>query len=203
MLSNEQIGEIKKQIINQIESTFPAEQIQSAKSQIESMNAEQLESFLERNNLVKGSDSDKNCVFCSIVSGDINSAKLDENDKAIAVLEINPISEGHSIIIPKEHTDQSGKKTQELAEKVAKNIKEKLKPKKVEIAKTKLFGHEIINVVPVYENETLNSERKQVKKEELELIQENLKEKPKKEVIKKSEPKKLDSKKLWLPRRIP
>lgn len=43
------------------------------------------------------------CLFCNIVKGDIPSHKIYENDKALAFLDINPISLGHSVIIPKEH----------------------------------------------------------------------------------------------------
>ena len=66
-----------------------------------------------------------------------------------------------------------------------------------------MFGHEIINILPIYENETINSERKQASPEELEQLTEILKEKPKPKIIEKPKIKKLDSKKLWLPRRIP
>ena len=48
MLS-EQEEEIKKEIIAQIESTFPVEKIAAARQQIESMNSEELEKFIEKN----------------------------------------------------------------------------------------------------------------------------------------------------------
>jgi len=204
MLSDEDAEKIKQQIIQQIESTFPEEKKSSAINQIKAMNSEQLENFLKRNNLIRTKSSEKgnpNCVFCAIVSDIIKSCKIDENSKAIAILEINPISKGHSIIIPKEHTDELQKDVLELAEKVSKNIKKKLKPKKVEIAKSELFGHKIINVVPIYKDENINSERKKATLEELEIIKGELeKETPK---IKKPAIEELNSKKIWLPKRIP
>jgi len=203
MLSAEQVIGIKNQIIKQIESTFPAEQIPSAKNQVESMNAEQLENFIKRNNLISEPNSKDDCVFCSIASDKIHSVKIDENEKAIAVLEINPISKGHAIIIPKEHAEQAGKKVLALVEKVSKNIKEKLKPEKIEIENSRLFGHETINILPIYKDETFNSKRTPAKQEELEMIKDILKEKPKPETIKKPTAKKLESKNFWLPRRIP
>jgi len=53
MLSQEQIEQIKKQLLQQVESSFPEEKKEFAKQQIESMNAEQLEEFLEKNKLIK------------------------------------------------------------------------------------------------------------------------------------------------------
>ena len=44
------------------------------------------------------------CIFCKIISGDIPSYKVFENDKVMAFLDINPTSVGHTLIIPKVHT---------------------------------------------------------------------------------------------------
>jgi histidine triad (HIT) family protein len=43
------------------------------------------------------------CVFCKIVSKEISSEVLYENEHAIAVLDINPIHFGHALILPKQH----------------------------------------------------------------------------------------------------
>ena len=43
------------------------------------------------------------CIFCKIVSGDIPSHKVYEDDKVMAFFDILPISHGHTIIVPKEH----------------------------------------------------------------------------------------------------
>lgn len=43
------------------------------------------------------------CIFCKIVEGAIPSTKLFEDDLAIAILDINPITFGHSLYIAKEH----------------------------------------------------------------------------------------------------
>ena len=44
------------------------------------------------------------CIFCKIIDGDIPSYKLYEDDKILVFLDINPVSPGHTLIIPKEHT---------------------------------------------------------------------------------------------------
>ena len=46
---------------------------------------------------------DDECIFCQIVDNKIPSQILFENDKNMAFLDIFPISEGHTIIIPKNH----------------------------------------------------------------------------------------------------
>ena len=43
------------------------------------------------------------CIFCQIVDGKIPCVKLFENDQVLAFLDINPWSEGHSLLIPKVH----------------------------------------------------------------------------------------------------
>lgn len=207
MLSNKETEEIKEKLLSHIESTFPAEQVMNAKKQVESMNSEQLESFLEKNKLIKEENSDENskseCVFCSIASGKIQSVKIDENEDAIAVLDINPISKGHALIIPKNHVKESSKKTLVLAENISKKIKEKLKAKNIEISNSSLFGHKVINIIPVYDNESSDSKRSSAKIEELEKIKEELdrENKPKKEK-KKTRIEKIKGI-SWLPKRIP
>src|SRR3989344_25360 len=43
------------------------------------------------------------CVFCNIVLGKIPSAKVFEDEQALAFLSIRPIQPGHTIVILKEH----------------------------------------------------------------------------------------------------
>lgn len=182
MLSEEEIEGIKKKLLSHIESNFPPEQILSAKSQIEAMNAEQLESFLEKNNIiVNEKEEDSKCVFCAIASEKIKSVKIRENEKAIAVLEINPVSKGHFIVIPREHSDEIAQEAAALAKELSKKVKEKFSPKEIEMSESKLFGHAIINVLPVYSNESFNSEKQHATIEELEKIKEEIESENKKE----------------------
>ena len=43
------------------------------------------------------------CIFCQIISGKIPSKKIYEDDKNIAILDINPAAKGHILLLPKEH----------------------------------------------------------------------------------------------------
>lgn len=49
--------------------------------------------------------SKKDCVFCKIVSGEIPARKLVEGRYTVAVLDANPASLGHTLIITKKHHD--------------------------------------------------------------------------------------------------
>ncbi|XP_020107274.1 adenylylsulfatase HINT3, partial [Ananas comosus] len=46
---------------------------------------------------------DKGCVFCAIVRGESPAFKVYEDDVCLCILDSNPLSHGHSLIIPKCH----------------------------------------------------------------------------------------------------
>jgi len=206
MLPKEQIEEIKKQILQQVDSTFPDDKKESAINKIKSMGAEELEEFLKQNKLIQNSETPQESPFRLIVNHKIPSHKIGENSEAIAVLEINPISKGHTIIIPKkalEKAEEIGKELKTFSQDMAKKLKTKLKPKDVQIESANIFNETIINLIPVYNDENLNSKREQANPNDLEILQKSLEEKIKEKPIKKPKPKKLDGKKIRLPKRIP
>ena len=43
------------------------------------------------------------CVFCRMVAGEIPVAKVYEDESVLAFLDIGPISDGHTLVIPKQH----------------------------------------------------------------------------------------------------
>jgi len=43
------------------------------------------------------------CIFCKIVNGTIPSSKVYEDADFIAILDINPVSKGHILVLPKKH----------------------------------------------------------------------------------------------------
>jgi histidine triad (HIT) family protein len=57
--------------------------------------------MIEKNKENKKED----CVFCKIISGKIPSYKIYENKKVLVFLDINPYAFGHTLVIPKEHSD--------------------------------------------------------------------------------------------------
>lgn len=46
---------------------------------------------------------EENCIFCQIIKGQLPCYKIYENDNFIVFLSINPVSIGHSLIVPKKH----------------------------------------------------------------------------------------------------
>lgn len=44
-----------------------------------------------------------NCIFCKIMNNEIPSKTIWENDYFKAILDINPVCDGHTLIIPKKH----------------------------------------------------------------------------------------------------
>ncbi|MBI4147855.1 HIT domain-containing protein [Candidatus Woesearchaeota archaeon] len=43
------------------------------------------------------------CIFCHIIAGDVAAKKVFEDDKVVAVLDINPATPGHVLLLTKEH----------------------------------------------------------------------------------------------------
>ena len=44
------------------------------------------------------------CIFCAIAAGEIPSCKVYEDDLVVAYLDINPFTEGHTLVVPKAHS---------------------------------------------------------------------------------------------------
>jgi histidine triad (HIT) family protein len=45
----------------------------------------------------------QNCIFCKIIKGEIPSRKAYEDEKLVAIMDINPAAKGHLLLMPKEH----------------------------------------------------------------------------------------------------
>ena len=43
------------------------------------------------------------CIFCQIVAGNIPSTKVYEDDRFLCFMDINPLTRGHALLIPKTH----------------------------------------------------------------------------------------------------
>ena len=71
----------------------------------------------------------ENCIFCKIAAGDIPSATIYEDDDFRVILDIEPASKGHALILPKEHYANLYELPDELAAKtlvVAKKVISKM-----------------------------------------------------------------------------
>jgi histidine triad (HIT) family protein len=82
----------------------------------------------------------EDCIFCKIVKGEIPCFKVYEDNSVLAFEDINPISEGHTLIIPKRHAENLWEiPSDDLAaihlasQKIIHAIKEALNPKGVAV----------------------------------------------------------------------
>jgi histidine triad (HIT) family protein len=180
-LTNEQAQQIKEQIFKQLEN-FPEDKKEEARNHIQSLNNEQLEEFIIKNKLIKqteengGETEEKQCVMCLISSKKINSTSIYEDENYIAALEINPLSEGHIILIPKKHIPKIAnipKNSDEVIKKIVKHLTKKLKPKEIKTYPSDDLGHAVINLIPVYEGAEIKN-RRSAKPEELVRIREKI-----------------------------
>ncbi|BAI81358.1 histidine triad family protein [Deferribacter desulfuricans SSM1] len=106
------------------------------------------------------------CIFCKIISGEIPSAKVYEDDDFIAILDIRPVHLGHTLLIPKKHfrniydTDKEiGEKIYPVLVKLANAIKSALNCDGLNIVQNNepAGGQEVfhshIHLIPRYEND--------------------------------------------------
>jgi histidine triad (HIT) family protein len=77
----------------------------------------------------------EDCIFCKIVKGEIPSIKVYEDDILLAFADINPISDGHTLIIPKRHAENIWELSADeitaihlISQKVAQAMKASLDP---------------------------------------------------------------------------
>lgn len=96
-------------------------------------------------------------IFTKIVKGEIPSYKVAESDRFYAFLDINPISKGHTLVIPKSETDyifdMDSNELSEMivfAQKVAKGIKAAIPCNRVGVAVLGLeVPHAHIHLIPI------------------------------------------------------
>jgi len=106
----------------------------------------------------------KKCIFCEIEAGRASSYKVAENDLAFCILDINPITEGHCLILPRRHVvwwhEMSKEETAsffELARLVAKQLMEIYKPDFIcQYARGRRIPHAHLFLIPSYKNDPLD-----------------------------------------------
>jgi len=210
MLTEEQTKIIKEQILKQIEN-FPPDKKEQVRRYILSLNDEQLEEFVIKNKLIRTDDEKVPCTFCNIASKKIYSVPIYEDESYLAVLEINPLSKGHSLLIPKEHIakkENLDKQARKTAEKLGKKMMKKLGAEKILLEEDDSLNHAIINIIPQYKNEKLER-KQQATTEELAEISKKIGTIGRKNMIKREKSNKIEERKqevveiIKLNRRVP
>ncbi len=116
-------------------------------------------------------------IFSRIVSGEIPSYKVAEDENYYAFLDINPLQKGHTLVIPKKETDYIFDLSDEdlagmmiFAKKVAKAIGKTIPCLRVGVAVLGLdVPHAHIHLVPLHSGDDLNfcNPKKQFTAEEM------------------------------------
>ena len=95
------------------------------------------------------------CIFCRIINGDLPCFKVFEDNEVLAFSDINPVSPGHTLIIPKNHAQNLWEiKESDLAaisrasKKVINGIKTALNP--IGVVALQLNGRGVNQVVMHY-----------------------------------------------------
>ena len=131
---------------------------------------------------------DCDCIFCKIIAGAIPSKTVYEDEDYKAILDVSPASQGHVIILPKNHAANIF----ELSDEDARGIM--LVAKKIAAAQMKVFGcdgvnvlqnngeaagqtvfHLHVHVIPRYKGDTVDIKWKQNPDMELDSIYDKLK----------------------------
>jgi len=112
--------------------------------------------------------SDPDCIFCKIVAGDLPATKIDEDDRTIAFMDINPGTRGHALVIPKEHVRDlleidPGElaAVAQAAQRLAKRMPQALEADGVNVinscgsAAWQTVFHFHLHVIPRYEDDTM------------------------------------------------
>ncbi|MBS3087870.1 HIT domain-containing protein [Candidatus Pacearchaeota archaeon] len=166
-ITTEEANKIKEHLLTQLDN-FPEDKREQIAEQINSMSDEQIEAFVKQNKLTHLGGQ---CIFCSIIANKTKSYKIAEDKDNIAILELMPISKGHSLIVPKEHLEKTSESTNSLVQEVSKKLKKKFSPQEIKINEIKIMGHALLEIIPIYGDET---EKRQASEEELKSLQEEI-----------------------------
>lgn len=122
------------------------------------------------------------CIFCGIVDGSMQSAKIYEDELVVCVLDIFPASKGHVLVIPKKHISVSAQLDEALSShlfnvgnKMSAVLFESLKAEGTNLliangaAAGQKVDHLVLHIIPRYKDDGVNISWKseQIKEEEL------------------------------------
>jgi histidine triad (HIT) family protein len=112
--------------------------------------------------------ADPDCLFCKIVAGEIPSTRVDEDERTVAFMDINPATRGHLLVVPREHsTDLLEIGADDLAacsrmaQRLAARVKERLGADGVNLlnscgqAAWQTVSHFHVHVIPRYAGDPL------------------------------------------------
>jgi histidine triad (HIT) family protein len=112
--------------------------------------------------------AEQDCIFCKIVAGELPATIVDQDERTVAFMDINPATRGHALVIPRIHTpDLLSIDPRELmavtgaAQRLALRAKERLKADGINVinscgaAAWQTVFHFHVHVIPRYESDPL------------------------------------------------
>lgn len=104
------------------------------------------------------------CVFCKIISGEFSCYKIYEDEMVISFLSIDPVSYGHTLVIPKKHvldyTDidlETITHINKIGKEIFEKIRTNLNPNGIKLVQNNGSLQEVkhyhLHIIPVYKNE--------------------------------------------------
>ena len=103
----------------------------------------------------------KECIFCRIIQGESKADIVYEDDLLVCFMDIDPISRGHVLIVPKKHrldldelTGEEAGRVMEVSRRLVKVLKERYKPEGYSIMQNggefNDIGHYHMHIFPRY-----------------------------------------------------
>jgi len=110
----------------------------------------------------------ENCIFCAIVAGEASAEIVDSDEHTVTMMDINPATKGHALVIPRQHTEdllsigeEDLCRTAAAAQRIAKRMEATLQPdgfnllNSTRAAAWQTVFHFHVHVVPRYEDDPL------------------------------------------------
>ena len=122
-------------------------------------------------------------IFTKIIKGEIPCYKIAEDENYFALLDINPVQKGHTLVVPKIEDDyifhlddQTLAGLMLFSKKVAKAIEKAVPCKRISVAVVGLeVPHTHVHLIPISQEKDLNfAQKQQLDPSEMEKIAENI-----------------------------
>ena len=112
--------------------------------------------------------ADEECIFCKIVTGELPSERVGEDEHTVAFMDLNPWTRGHALVVPREHSRNlydiepgSLRHTALAAQRLARRMRDRLSCDGVNLlnscepAAWQTVFHFHVHVIPRYDDDPL------------------------------------------------
>jgi histidine triad (HIT) family protein len=112
--------------------------------------------------------NDPDCIFCKIAAGELPGQIVEEDERTVAFMDINPATRGHLLVIPRAHArnlleipPEDLGATIATAQRMAQRVNERLEPAGINLinscgsAAWQTVFHFHVHVIPRYEDDPL------------------------------------------------